>query len=138
MVMLKEIDAVCTKAGVWPHAILSGHSHTYQRFTRAIGKRQIPFLVVGNGGHGLSSLGKSAIRTPQAIPMFAQPEANDTVTFESYDDKNYGYLRVLVDTQQLRLEYHPASDGAAMKTPDDNVTVDLATGTLVHYNAPAH
>ena len=71
------------------------------------------------------------------MPIFAQPEAKDSIVFESYDDVNYGYLRVLVDPSQLRIEYHPASDGSTTKTPDDSVTVDLATGTLVHYNAPA-
>ncbi len=138
MVMLKEIDAICDKAGLWPHAILSGHAHSYQRFTRGLGKRQIPFIVCGNGGHGLNKLSKTqTLRTPQSMPIFAQPEAKDTVTFESYDDVNYGYLRILANPTQLRIEYHPASDGGQTKTPDDSVTVDLASGTLVHYNPPA-
>ena len=138
MVMLKEIDAICNSAGVFPHALLSGHSHNYQRFTRHLGNRQIPFIVCGNGGHGLSKLSKTqTLRTPQSMAIFAQPEAKDSVTFESYDDADYGYLRVLVDPAQLRIEYHPASDGGETKTPDDSVTVDLASGTLVHYNAPS-
>jgi hypothetical protein len=138
LTMLKEIDACCTSAGVWPHAILSGHSHNYQRYTRALpvgsATRQIPFLVIGNGGHGLTPINSGqTIRTPAPAPAFAQPEAKDTVTFESYDDKDYGYARILVYTTQLRIEYHPASDGATTKTPDDAVTVDLATGTLTTY-----
>jgi hypothetical protein len=138
LVMLKEIDAICQATGVWPHAILSGHAHNYQRFTRSIGSREIPFMVIGNGGHGLQPLSRSVtIRTPQSMPIFAQPEANDTVTFESYDDKNYGYCRVLVNPQQLRIEYHPASDGTTTKTPDDSVTIDLATGTRAVYIPPA-
>jgi hypothetical protein len=138
MVMLKEIDAICDAAGVWPHAVISGHAHNYQRYTRGIGTRQIPFVICGNGGHGLQTISRgTTLRTPQAMPLFAQPERKDTVTFESYDDKNYGYMRVLVDSAQLRIEYHPASDGTTTKTPDDFVTVDLATGTLVHYNPPA-
>jgi len=138
LTMLKEIDAICSATGIWPHAILSGHSHNYQRYTRAIGSRQIPFLVIGNGGHGLTPINKGqAIRTPQAMAAFAQPEAKDTVTFESYDDKNYGYARILVTPTQLRIEYHPASDGASTKTPDDAVTVALATGTLTTYTPPA-
>ena len=48
-----------------------------------------------------------------------------------------GYLRILVDAAQLRIEYHPASDGMATKTPDDSVTVDLKSGTLVQYVPPA-
>ncbi len=137
-VMLKEIDACCIAAGVWPHAILSGHSHNYQRFTRAlpVGKttRQIPFLVIGNGGHGLTRLSTgAALRTPQQMPIFAQPERNDTIIFENYDDTDYGYARILVDAAQLRIEYHPASDGATTKTPNDAVTVDLASGTITTY-----
>ncbi len=63
--MLKEIDAICKQTGVWPHAVLSGHAHNYQRFTRAIGTRQIPFVVCGNGGHGLTTIsGGTTIRTP--------------------------------------------------------------------------
>jgi hypothetical protein len=135
LVMLKEIDAICGKVGVWPHAVLSGHAHNYQRYTRAIGNRQIPYIVCGNGGHGLSHLSKAqGVRTPQSVPIFAQPEANDSVTFENYDDKDYGYLRILANPSQLRIEYHPAADGGGAKTPDDFVTVNLAQSTLVHYN----
>ena len=120
MVMLKEIDAVCKDAGVWPHAVLSGHAHNYQRFTRHLGDRQIPFIVCGNGGHAIAKLSTmQALRTPQSMPVFAQPKAKDSVTFESYDDADYGYLRVLVDPKQLRIEYHPASDGGQTKTPYD-------------------
>jgi hypothetical protein len=42
-------------------------------------------------------------------------------------------LRVIVTPTQLRIEYHPASDGTGAKTPDDFVTVDLATRKLVHF-----
>ena len=54
---------------------------------------------------------------------------------ENYDDKNYGYLRIVVTSTQLRIEYHPASDGPSTKTPDDFVTVDLKSRKLVHFNA---
>jgi len=140
LVMLKEIDTVCAATGVWPHAVLSGHAHNYQRYTRAlpVGKatRQIPYVVIGNGGHGLTPL-STTIRTPQPMPVFAQPERNDTVILQSYDDKNYGYARIVVSTTQLHIEYHPASDGSTTKTPNDAVTVDLATGTLTTYVPPA-
>jgi hypothetical protein len=64
----------------------------------------------------------SPIRTPYPI--------DSSLTLESYDDTNYGYLRVVVNPQTLRVEYHPAYDGATTKTPDDQVTVDLATRSL--------
>lgn len=136
LVMLKEVDAICRAVGVWPHAVISGHAHNYQRFTRQLGKRQIPYVVCGNCGHGLTRLSKTqTIRTPQPMPVFAQPDAKDSVTFENYDDQDLGYLRIIVDNEQLRIEYHPAADGGAAKTPDDFVTVELASSTIVHYRA---
>jgi len=133
-VMLKEIDAICGSASVWPHAVLSGHAHNYQRYTRTLGGRQIPYLVIGNGGHGLQKLNiPSTLRTPVSMPVFAQPEQKDSVVLNSYDFTDYGYCRVTVNPKQLYIEYHPASDGGAIKTPDDSVTVDLASGTLTTF-----
>ncbi len=139
MVMLKEIDAICAKTGVWPHAVLSGHAHNYQRFTRTIGQRQIPYVVCGNGGHPpLQKISvDTTLRTPIAMPGFAQPEQKDTVQLDNYDFKSFGYLRIIVDTEQLRIEFHPEGDGVTVKTPDDFVTVSLADGTLVHYVPPS-
>jgi len=36
----------------------------------------------------------------------------------------------VVNAQTMRIEYHPASDGSTTKTPDDRVTVNLATRTV--------
>jgi hypothetical protein len=132
--MLKEIDQLCSATGVWPHAFLSGHAHNYQRFTRTKDGRQTPFVVAGNGGHALVPLtrkGTPALRTPVIEPLLSN--GSDQVTFENYDDQEYGYLRVLANAHQLRIEYHPASDGARAKTPDDSVTVDLQTRKIVAY-----
>jgi hypothetical protein len=129
--MLSQIDAVCKEAGVWPHAVLSGHAHNYQRFTRHHGETQIPYIICGNGGHALAKLtrkGASALRTPSALDVTGHA---DKVTLENYDDEDYGYLRVIASATRLRIEYHPASDGTGAKTPDDIITVDLASRTFV-------
>ena len=55
------------------------------------------------------------------------------VTFENYDDQDYGYLRMIATATQLRIEYHPASDGSGAKTPDDSVTIDLQSRQIVHF-----
>jgi hypothetical protein len=130
--MLRDMDSICKATGVWPHAVLSGHAHSYQRYTRITGGMEIPYVIGGNGGHGLTPLvraGAPALRAPMALSSIPG------VTFENYDDKDYGYLRVIANAQQLRIEYHPSGDGAAVKTPDDSVTVDLKTRQLVHFKA---
>ncbi len=134
--MLAQIDAICADVGVWPHAFLSGHAHNYQRFmrTRTADGSQIPYIVCGNGGHNvlpLTTAGAPPLRTPQIIQAAAG--GADQVTLENYDDQDYGYLRIVVTAEQLRIEYHPASDGGAAKTPDDFVTVDLAQRQVAHF-----
>lgn len=134
--LLAQLDQLCESVGVWPHAMLSGHAHSYQRFTRTRKDgSEIPYVVCGNGGHNVQSLTRDGppLRTPQIV----QPASGkmDQVVFQNYDDQDYGYLRVVATAKQLRIEYHPASDGAAAKTPDDQVTVDLASRRLGNYAA---
>jgi hypothetical protein len=151
--MLAQIDAICEETGVWPHAVLSGHAHNYQRFTRVRQAMQIPYIIAGNGGHAVAPLkrepkaggpplaaasaakkdGASRYVTPFRAPTVLQVagKGKDLIRLENYDDQDFGYLRIVVTQKQLRLEYHPASDGDAAKTPDDVVAVDLSTRTLV-------
>jgi hypothetical protein len=133
--MRQQMDAVCAEIGIWPHAVLSGHAHSYQRFTRLRPDgTEIPYIICGNGGHNVQKLkapGGVPIRTPQIIVQAGGGE--DQVTFENYDDTDYGYLRLIVDPQQIRIEYHPATDGTQVKTPDDSVTVDLVSRKRTTY-----
>jgi hypothetical protein len=119
--MLADIDSACTAAGVWPHAVFSGHAHNYQRYTRLVNKFQIPYMVAGCGGHSPLSSIRSTIRTPYKI--------DNTLTLESYDDRDYGYLRVIVNATTMTIEFHPQSDGGATKTPDDQVVINLSART---------
>ncbi len=65
---------------------------------------------------------RGTYRTPYKI--------DDTLTLESYDDADYGYLRVVVNALTLTIEFHPESDGGVTKTPDDTVTVNLQTRAI--------
>jgi hypothetical protein len=143
--MRQQMDAVCAAVGIWPHAVLAGHAHSYQRFTRHRSDgTDIPYIICGNSGHNVQKLhappptgsplnpsGGAALRAPQTFSL--KTPTDDAVTFENYDDTGYGYLRIIVDPAQIRIEYHPASDGTHAKTPDDSVTIDLRTRTQVPY-----
>jgi hypothetical protein len=124
--MLKDLDRACTKAGFWPHAHLSGHAHNYQRFTRTVNQFDIPYIVCGNGGHGLSKMKGSStgpLRTPVQITK--------DVLLENFDDQDFGYLRLVIDSQQMRIEFHDATPGQQAKSPIDVVTVDLAKHQII-------
>jgi hypothetical protein len=119
--MSQDIDSACAAAGAWPHAVFSGHSHNYQRYTRTVNSYQIPYIVAGCGGHSPLSTMRSIVRTPYPI--------DSTLTLESYDDTDYGYLRVIVNATTMTIEFHPEADGGTTKTPDDSVTINLAART---------
>jgi Calcineurin-like phosphoesterase len=121
--MLQDIDNACKAAGMFPHAVLSGHAHNYQRFTRADGGRQVPYIVCGCGGYNSVPL------SPKSAPP-RTPLTFGTVTFDRYFVNNYGYLRIVVSDQILRIEYHDSTLGNTTKSPADAVNVDIASRQL--------
>lgn len=128
--MLKDIDdAVKFAGGFGPHAVLSGHAHNYQRFTRTINGQEIPYIIAGSGGHNASSIrlgkGNTAIRTPVK---------EDDHIFERYF-QDYGYLRLVVTQKLLSIEFHDVSSGLDSKSPADVCTVDLKTRKLTTAHA---
>ena len=134
--MLREIDTLCAAAGVYPHAILSGHAHNYQRYTRSLplGGRTlgVPFVVCGSGGHGLNALARAGVAAPAPGSDAGYLDAaGHPLRLEYADDQHYGYLRVTVDAQQLRIAFRAVSGAGAPPLESDAVTVDLATHAVV-------
>lgn len=144
-IMLKQIDEICLQEGVYPHAFLSAHAHNYQRYTRIIkfGKSEIdvPFIVCGDGGHNVNPL----VRASKGHPA-EEPHPGSTVDYmesshaaiaakqlllEKYDDTNYGYLRIHVDKEQLRIGFHQVGASTLAQSRYDMVTVDLAEHIMV-------
>ncbi len=141
--MLREVDKICSEIGVYPHAWLSAHAHCYQRYTRTIdfhgSERQVPFVVCGNGGHGVNPLVRSTRGHPAAEPengtdvhwLENKPAVpSKGLLLAKYDDTNYGYLRISVDTKTLRIAYHQVSDRGLLQSRYDLVTIDIKSHTL--------
>lgn len=103
--LLADIDAACEHAGLIPDAVLSGHSHSYQRYSRkwqlgAI-RRNIPFVVAGCGGHNAAR-----VNPPNHSPV-------GDVTFES-SRRGFGYLLVEAGPDYVAVGMHAVSqDGTA-------------------------
>jgi hypothetical protein len=112
-----EIDQACRKAGLWPDAILSSHRHWYQRCTRTVGKRHIPYIIAGTGGYGLAELPGPPMKTPYVVGEFTV----ENVAVE------FGYLTVTVDmvseAKQLIIAFHSPRLGHTF----DQVTVPIAS-----------
>jgi len=116
----QDIDSCCQAAGLWPDAVLSGHAHLYQRFTRAVGGKQIPYVVSGSGGFAA---------TP---PQFSTPKAPYTIadtTLEVDPIVEFGYLTITTNAKTLSIDFKTAVRGSPV-TLRDSVTVDLTQGRI--------
>ncbi|HTT72832.1 MAG TPA: metallophosphoesterase [Thermoplasmata archaeon] len=142
--LLADIDRICSAVGVYPHAILAGHAHNYQRYTRTVAfgaaTYEVPFLVCGGGGHDVDPLvraraGGSAAEPPDGADVsYLDPHpAVDArgLVLERHDDRSYGFLRVTVDDRSLRFEFEPVGAPGTTAGPADSVAVDLAAHTLL-------
>src|SRR5580693_1401424 len=140
-IMLSQIDAICKQTGVYPHAIISGHAHNYQRFTRALtfaGKNySVPFIICGDSGHNVSALTSASFGKKVPEPgdnvdvtyMDGSKVVQSTgLTLNKHDQLNSGYLRVSVTAKQLTITFNPVSKTGAPVKPD-TVTVNLASHT---------
>jgi len=133
--MLREIDTICAEVGVYPHAVISGHAHNYQCYTRKIafgGKAlEVPFIVCGGGGHHINALVDPVHSRPSFGADVSYLETQPAVTsnglvLEKYDDQHFGYLLVTVDAATLRIAFHNTAGSSHQQARFDLVTLDLA------------
>ncbi len=143
--MLNQIDTICQQEGVYPHAFLSAHAHNYQRYTRTVhfgsSDFDVPFIVCGDGGHNVNRLVQSRRGQPAQEPHPGTKvdylESKKTgvkvkgLLLEKYDDTTYGYLRITVDKDQLRVGFYEVGARSLAQSRFDMVTVDLASHTMV-------
>jgi hypothetical protein len=128
--MEQLFDEAIQVSGRVPDAVLAGHVHNYQRFTRLIADRQVPFLVGGGGGyHNLHRVSRDLKASGQQLPLQI-PDVNN-VTFESYCDNRFGYLRLEVTPGSLKGDYFAVPGfGDPLETSAshvDSFVLDLAT-----------
>ena len=101
----------------------------------------MPFIVCGDGGHNVNTL----VRASQGQPA-QEPHSGDDVSYlegahpvpqvtklllEKYDDHNYGYLRVHVDKQELKIGFHQVGVRSLAQSRYDMVTVKLDEHIMV-------
>ena len=113
--MLSDIDKACQAANIMPDAHLSGHSHSYQRYTRQKGAG-IPYIVAGSGGHNSTT-------APDAA---GQPVADATYDFaypvKATTSSGYGYLRLTATPASLNTDFYALGEA---KSPYDSHSVPL-------------
>ena len=126
--ILESLDNAIAGAKRVPDLVLSGHVHNYQRFSRKIGNRELPYIVAGAGGyannaklmHKMQTNGGSQIQLPFQT-------THKDLTLVKFNQTDPGFLKVTVTASQLVAEYNVVPfDVPADGNPFDSVTVPLS------------
>ncbi|HET9052419.1 MAG TPA: metallophosphoesterase [Candidatus Dormibacteraeota bacterium] len=118
----QDIDAACVAAGLWPDAVLAGHAHLYQQFTRSVDGVEIPYVVAGSGGY--------AATPPKVVPKV--PYTTDGFTLAADPLVDFGYLNLGVDLSAaptLTIDFRG-------RRTSDHVSVDLVKRRVTRQPGP--
>jgi hypothetical protein len=119
--MRDALDAAFQSAGRVPDLVLSGHVHDYQRFSRTIQGKTVPYIVIGNSGyHNLHQLAAGA-KPGEVVP------GSSGVVFEYGDASEYGFLTLTVSGTTISGTYSGVKPGTMPDGSDATVTPDKDT-----------
>ena len=94
--MSLDLDNAFKQAGLWPDAVLSGHAHHYERFTRIVNDKKIPYLISGSGGY-------NSLAQPENKKSYPYQVTGMTgVTLENILAE-YGYLDIISNAEKRTL-----------------------------------
>lgn len=120
--ILTAIDSAIAASGRTPDAVLSGHVHNYQRFSRQIKGKTVPYLVAGAGGYANDARSMHKLQTGVAgKPLPFQTTLSD-VQLEQYKQDEPGFLRITATASQLQFDYFIVPFDGSAPTLFDTVT----------------
>jgi hypothetical protein len=103
--ILNALDRAFQSSGRVPDAVLSGHVHNYQRFSRVHGKGKIPYVVAGAGGYANDPRSMHKIQKELLNVKLPYTTLFPGVDFEKFQEDEPGFLRVTASANQLKFEY---------------------------------
>ena len=120
--LAQDIDTASRAAGFWPDAILSGPAHLYQRFTRNVEGREIPYIVAGSGGFAA---------TPPVGGLPKTPITAGEYTLNRPPLVEFGYLTVTVDMTGRDHHLSITFNDRTNTTTHDTTHLNLKTGKIL-------
>jgi predicted phosphodiesterase len=125
--ILSAMDAAFAASNRLPDVVLSGHVHSYQRFSRVLGETSLPYIVAGGGGFANSSRSLHKLQTGLVVERLPFQTTHGAVALESYDVMNSGFLRLTADPDRLTIDYFSVSFGDPPVTssgPKDSIAIN--------------
>jgi len=135
------------ESGQYPDVVLSAHAHFYQRITYTYASGwQIPYLVCGSGGHGPvekisttcsgASVALRGVPFDAILPLGLALPKGDSVKVASYNDGDFGFLRLTVDKNQKIVigeffaAFNESNPSAALPVLSDSFVLRLEKHTI--------
>lgn len=121
--MSQDLDTIFNKTGLWPDAVISGHAHNYERFTRTINNKKMPYIIAGSGGYNMTPVKNAPKKFPFPIPD------NKELVIANYLPA-YGYLMITSDSkkQKLTITFNPVKTATTGTFKSDTVVVNWGKG----------
>lgn len=118
--ILNAIDRAVLASGRMPDAVLSGHVHNYQRFSRKAKdpkskkERSIPYVIAGAGGYADAPRSMHRLQKGLLGEKLPIQTTRADVKLENFNQTDPGFLRISVDAKQILFEYFlvPFAGGA--------------------------
>jgi hypothetical protein len=121
--MLNAIDLGIQASGRMPDAVLSGHVHNYQRFSRTLKGKTIPYVVAGAGGYANDARSMHKIQPELLNVKLPYQTTLSDVKFMKFEQNEPGFLRITASAKKLLFEYFRVPfTGAAEVVPFDSFT----------------
>ncbi len=109
--ILNALDRAVAASGRLPDAVISGHVHNYQRFSRKVKDpktnkaRTIPYIVAGASGYADDARSMHRIQKDLKNERLPYQTKVPDVKLENFNEAEPGFLRVTVDKNQIAFEY---------------------------------
>ncbi len=128
----ETLDNAFSESGRVADMVLTGHVHNYQRFTRTINDRDVPYIVAGAGGYWhLHYMQNQENGGPLQTP-YKMPDSNTVL--ESYCENRHGYMIIQASPDFITGTYHtvprPHESWRAKSQVYDSFVLDLSTHRL--------
>jgi len=124
--MLNQLDKACNAAGILPDAVLSGHAHNYQRYSRRTtvnGKvKDIPYIVIGTGGFGMQPA-PSGIGHSEGDVTYVNGSPPKGLVQSNQPHTGYGYLTSKVRKKSIEFTFIIVQGNH--RQPFETVTIPL-------------
>lgn len=128
--MLASIDQACSKAGIWPDLYLSGHAHLYERYTRTVHGKQIPYVVAGMGGfYNLAGLKPNAPPAPQ--PASGLDASGNPLRLEVFNGTTFGYMKVEISATSIDVAFVTVDPATGKTGTGDSFSVGIGINSVV-------